>query len=353
MKSKRKLNSIQIASMYVGVIMGAGFASGRECWQYFGVFGSRGYLGIIIMIVSFVCISYMLTYIALSKRTSDFSEIVTCFDDPTAKKITGIVIAAVFYSMIIAMTAAGGSLLYQQFGVNKAFGGALIAAMVAATVFGGFERVSGIFEKIVPVLFVTGVVTILLVIFSGITQSGQTSGFSPGEMTPNWFISALVFVSYNTLGIITMAGGCAVDSKTDKAAFRGAAIGMLFLGGLTLLLMMALQKDMAFSAQLDLPMLGYSLRISYVLNVLYAIVLYGSVYSTAAGTYYGFSTRLPESRWKKPILLAGVIAGFLLGLTGFKTIVEYLYSIQGYLGIAILIMVFINFLKEVWKKHKN
>ena len=126
MKSKRKLNSIQIASMYVGVIMGAGFASGRECWQYFGVFGSRGYLGIIIMIVSFVCISYMLTYIALSKRTSDFSEIVTCFDDPTAKKITGIVIAAVFYSMIIAMTAAGGSLLYQQFGVNKAFGGALI-----------------------------------------------------------------------------------------------------------------------------------------------------------------------------------------------------------------------------------
>lgn len=339
--------------MYVGVIMGAGFASGRECWQYFGVFGHKGYLGVIFAVICFIMISYMLTYIALQKETSDFADIVSCFEDRRAKQIIGGVIAAVYYSMIIAMTAAGGALLHQQFGVNKAVGGALIAVLVAATVFGGFERVSGIFGKIVPVLFLTGVATILLVIFSGINQSGATSGFRPGEMTPNWCLSALVFVSYNTLGIITMAGGCALDSKTDRDAFRGSFMGMVFLGGLTVLLLIALQKDMAFSAALDLPMLGYSLRISKILNVFYAIILYGSVYSTAAGTYYGFSTKLPEGKWKTPIMLIGVVAGFLLGLTGFKTIVEYLYSIQGYIGICVLIMIVINFIREVRKKRKE
>ena len=332
--------------MYVGVIMGAGFASGRECWQYFGVFGKKGYLGLVLAMLCFIVINYMLTYIAISRNTRDFGEIVTCFDSSRVKSGVGIVIAAVYYSMIVAMTAAGGSLLNQQFGISKAVGGILIAAMVAATVFGGFERVSGIFSKIVPVLFSVGVVTILLVIFSGITQSGQTSGFKPGEMTPDWISSALVFVSYNTLGIITMTGGCAMDAKTGRDAYRGGFTGMLLLGILTLLLMIALQKDMAFSSSLDLPMLGYSLRISKVLNVFYALILFGAVYSTAAGTYYGFSTKLPEGRWKKPVMLAGVIIGFLLGLTGFKSIVEYLYSLQGYLGMAILIMMTVNFFRE-------
>ncbi len=34
-----KLNFFHVALMYVGTIMGAGFASGREIWQFFGVFG--------------------------------------------------------------------------------------------------------------------------------------------------------------------------------------------------------------------------------------------------------------------------------------------------------------------------
>ena len=41
----KKLNWIEIISLYIGVIMGAGFASGRECWQFFGVFGNKGYYG--------------------------------------------------------------------------------------------------------------------------------------------------------------------------------------------------------------------------------------------------------------------------------------------------------------------
>ena len=51
-------------------------------------------------------------------------------------------------------------------------------------------------------------------------------------------------------------------------------------------------------------MLGYSLRISKVLNILYALILYGSIYSTATGTFYGFSTKLPRNRFKKPIMVA-------------------------------------------------
>ena len=343
----KKLNWIEITSLYIGVIMGAGFASGRECWQFFGVFGTKGYYGAAAATLCFVLLACMLTYIAGSKNTADLGRLISPFDNKCIDEIIGWVLAVIYYSMIIAMTAAGGSLLNQQFGISKVTGGIIIAILCIATVLGDFERVSKIFRLIVPVLFVVGIFTILLTIHADFGQSGPVDGYKPGRMSPNWLISALVFMAYNTLGMITMAGSCAVNAGNKKNAYTGAVCGTLCLGGLTILLLRALLTDMAFSSGLDLPMLGFSARLSPVLNAIYAVVLYGAVYSTGASTYYGFSTKLPSGKMKKFIIIGGAVIGFLLGLTGFKRLVEFLYPAQGYIGILFIVLIVINFFKEV------
>ena len=347
----KKLSFLEITSLYIGVIMGAGFASGRECWQFFGVFGNRGYLGAVFSTVCFVILACMLTYIARSKGTADLGRLISPFDNRYIDSIIGWILGIIYYSMIIAMTAAGGSLLNQQFGISKVFGGLVIAVLCIITVLGDFERVSKVFRLLVPVLFVIGVLTIILTIRADFGQSGAVSGYTPGRMSPNWPVSALVFMAYNTLGMITMAGSCAVNARDSRHAYAGAVLGTLCLGGLTLLLLRALLTDMAFSASLDLPMLGFSARISPVLNIIYAVVLYGAVYSTGATTYYGFSTRLKNGKYKKYIIAGGAAVGFLLGLTGFKQLVEFLYPAQGYIGILFIILIIINFAGELKAKH--
>ena len=289
----------------------------------------------------------MLTYIARSKNTADLGRLISPFDNKYIDGIIGWILAVIYYSMIIAMTAAGGSLLNQQFGISKVTGGIIIAVLCIVTVLGDFERVSKIFRLIVPVLFVVGIVTILLTIHADFGQSGPVDGYKPGRMSPNWLVSALVFMAYNTLGMITMAGSCAVNARDKKNAYTGAVCGTLCLGGLTILLLRALLTDMAFSSALDLPMLGFSARLSPVLNVLYAVILYGAVYSTGASTYYGFSTKLPSGNIKKFIIVGGAAAGFLLGLTGFKRLVEFLYPAQGYIGIVFIVLIIINFIREI------
>ena len=343
----KKLNFIEITSLYIGVIMGAGFASGRECWQFFGVFGQKGYFGAVFSTVCFVMLACMLTYIARSKNTTDLGRLISPFENRYIDNVIGWTLGIIYYTMIIAMTAAGGSLLNQQFGISKVFGGLVIAVLCIITVLGDFERVSGVFRLLVPVLFVIGVATILLTIHMDFGQSGAVSGYRPGRMSPNWPVSALVFMAYNTLGMITMAGSCAVNAKDTVNAYKGAVLGTLCLGGLTILLLRALLTDMAFSSSLDLPMLGFSARISPLLNMIYAVVLYGAVYSTGASTYYGFSTRIREGRIKKYIIVAGAAAGFLLGLTGFKRLVEFLYPAQGYIGILFIFLIIINFFREL------
>lgn len=346
----KRLSWIEITSLYIGVIMGAGFASGRECWQFFGVFGTKGYAGAAASTVCFVLLACMLTYIARSKGTADLGRLICPVESRPAYEAIGWVLAAIYYSMIIAMTAAGGSLLNQQFGVSKVIGGVIIAMLVIFTVLGDFERVSKIFRLMVPVLFIIGIITILLTIRAGFSQSGQTEGFTPGRMSPNWPVSALVFMAYNTLGMITMAGNSAINAKDSKNAYAGAVAGTLCLGGLTILLLRALLCDMEFSSGLDLPMLGFAGRLSPVLSIIYAVILYGAVYSTGASTYYGFSTKLKDSKYKKWIIIGGAAAGFLLGLTGFKKLVEFLYPAQGYIGIIFIILIIINFFRELTKK---
>ena len=345
----KKLSWIEITSLYIGIIMGAGFASGRECWQFFGVFGTKGYYGAAASTACFVGLACMLTYIARSKGSADLGRLICPADNRFAYEAIGWVLAAIYYSMIIAMTAAGGSLLNQQFGMSKAAGGIIIAVLCVLTVLGDFERVSKIFRLMVPVLFIAGIATILLTLNAGFSQSGATDGFEPGRMSPNWPVSALVFMAYNTIGMIAMAGNSAVNAKDGKNAYVGAVAGTLCLGGLTILLLKALLCDMEFSSGLDLPMLGFAGRISPLLSMIYAVILYGAVYATGASTYYGFSTKLRNGRYKKWIIIAGAAAGFLLGLTGFKKLVEFLYPAQGYIGIVFIIMIIINFCRELTK----
>ena len=73
----KKLNLFTVATMYIGVIMGAGFASGRECWQFFGIFGDNGYKGILITGIGFLVVSVMISYIAISTHTIQLGALIS------------------------------------------------------------------------------------------------------------------------------------------------------------------------------------------------------------------------------------------------------------------------------------
>ena len=63
-KSGRILGPFRIAFLYLGDVIGAGFASGRETWQYFGIFGKNAVSGIAIATFLFASMGVMTAYLA-------------------------------------------------------------------------------------------------------------------------------------------------------------------------------------------------------------------------------------------------------------------------------------------------
>jgi len=348
----KPLTFFNVAALYVGTLMGAGFASGREGWQFFGVFGTKGYAGLAISGALFIIIGMMVSYIARKKNTQDMGRIIDFTDSPKVSAAIGYLMAGILYTIIISMSAAGGSFLNQQFGLPQFVGGLLIVILVIITVLGDFERISKIFRLITPALFAIDVLLCIIVMTMDIQQSGATSGFPVSGMASTWQFAAVLFVCYNMLGMIPIVGEASVKAKSQGHGIVGAAVGGFMLFLLTLLLITALRKDMAFTNEMDLPMLAYAAKISPVANIAFGTVLFAAIYSAATSTYYGFSTKIKEGPKKKYILIAGAFIGFLCGLTGFNTIVAYLYPAEGYIGIVILLSIIINFIKT-WRENRG
>jgi len=351
--SEHKLGILGISFMYVGTIMGAGFASGREIWQFFGVFGRQGYIGVALVALLFVTIGLMTAKIARMLNTNEMGRVIVPGGN---QKLIGFVskfMALILFTVIITMSAAGGALFNQQLGQSRILGGVVIILLVILTVIGGFERVSKVFRFIMPVLATVVIGVSLMVIFGDLKASGVEAEITPSPLAQTWFLAAPLYLSYNILGVIPIVSTASINAKSDRQALLGASLGGILLGILAFLLAAAMMTDMTFSQTMDMPMLAFSARISKGANIVYTCVLFLAIYASATSNYYAFTTVLRPSRFKRLKIIIIAWIGFAFGLVGFTNVVSYMFPIEGFLGFSIIAMLVANFYDVCIKKNQG
>lgn len=343
MNDQHKLGIFSVALMYVGAIMGAGFASGREIWQYFGLFGLKGFIGVGVVGVLLMVIGVMTSRIARTLQTNDMGKVIVPGDHPGLIEFIGYFMAVILFTVLVAMSAACGALFHQQFGLSRILGGAIVIALVILTVIGGFERVAKVFRCIMPLLLCVVLSLSLLVIFTDLPKSPIQAKLAPSPFAPNWILAAMIYVSYNILAVIPIVATASVNAKNDRSAVMGTVLGALFLGILAFLLTMAMYKDMGFSQAMDMPMLAYSARISKGVNLLYTSVLLFAIYSAATSNYYGFTTKIKPSSTRQLKIILIACLGFIFGLIGFTNVVAFVLPVEGIMGFVIIILITMNY----------
>lgn len=335
--SMHKISTINIAFLYVGTLMGAGFASGREIWQFFGVFGEQSYLAVLLITALFVIFGMMTVTISKRLHTADIGKIIMPFENAYLESLFGYIIAAILFIIYIVMAAAGGALFQEQFGIHRVFGGFLLMLMVIATTLGGFERISKNFKYIIPVLLTIVFLVCLGIIIMDLPVPGRDVEFEISPMTPNWYTAAVVYISYNMLAGIPILANSTQRAKTYKTALNGATIGGLLLGLSALIMDLAMLTDPGLSSESVLPILSLSGKLSDWVRWIYAVLLLFAVYSSATSNFYGFTTKIKEGCNKKRFIILAAVIGFLLSLFGFAEIIAFVLPVEGYFGLLFLI----------------
>lgn len=357
MMLKHRLNIFGVALVYTGAILGAGFASGREIWQFFGVFGNLGLIGVAVVGGLFILLGMITAVIAIKLGTNDMGRVIVPGHNKLLVQLVGYFMAIMLFTVLITMSAAGGAMFDQQLGLPRALGGAVIIIMVVVTVIGGFDRVSRAFRFMMP--FLIGVILLLCVsvLFADDMKETSDAVFEPSPLASTWWLAAILYISYNILAVIPIVATAAVNAKSTKHAIWGAALGGAFLTLLALVILLVLRTDPVLSNTMEMPMLAFSSKFSGFINIIYTGVLLFAIYASATGNYYGFTTKIKPSATKNLKVILIAILGFGFGLMGFKNVIAYMFPLEGFAGILIIILLILNFVRLIrqkeTKKHRS
>lgn len=335
----------KIALVFVGSMIGAGFASGKEAWQFFGVFHLSGIAGIALAVFLYCFLGYISVFIAGELKSGDIAKMICPNDSRLMQGFVGIMMCAFLLVAYVAMLAAGGALLSDQLGLQHTIGSLIYMLLAVLTALGGFERVASRIGKVAPALVAGTLVIGLYILYSGSVAEKETYDATASVFASHWVFAAIGYVGYNMTAAVPVLGQCALRARDAKSAARGVVIGGILLGLCSLILFFVMLTNPSLAAFSDLPMLSFSEQISPVLGKVYGFFLLIAIFGAATTCFYGFTTKLGEIKYKHTVIWAVGIGGYFLSLYGFSNFVANVYPVVGYISIAFFVMEVWNFIR--------
>ncbi len=332
---------LKIASAFIGIIVGAGFASGKEIVQYFTSFGLLGTIAAILSTALFAYLGMTLTRLGSRTQTTSHKEVIYKISGPYLGVVVDAIIVFTLFGVGVVMLAGAGSVLNQQFGLEPYIGNLLMAVLVIGTVMMNVQRVIAVIGSITPFLVLT---IILIGIYSIFTMGSSFTELDPiardlGTTLPNWFVSAINYVSFNIAVGAAMSLVMGGAEKDEKTAALGGLVGGLGLGLMIIISHLAIFSKVDIVADYDMPMLKLVHDISPVLAIFMSVILFGMVFNTAVSMFYAFVARFAVMNTKKSdvMIVVTVVIGFVLSfIGGFKNLVALVYPFIGYIGLFLI-----------------
>ncbi|MDO5042302.1 MAG: hypothetical protein Q4D92_02190 [Slackia sp.] len=363
------LNVLKFAGAFVAFLIGSGYASGQEIMQFFTAYGIWSIGGLLIALVLFAWLGKVLMNYGHRHRDLGPDHMADQGFRYYCGKYFGAFLAwfiPVFLLLVcIVMTSGAGATLAQYFGLPNWVGSAGMCAIVLVTNFFGFKRIVDVIGVVGPLIIVFSVVIAAVAIATnpgGLMEIGEHAATFEGMANatngaPLWALAGLLYVAYNVAGALpffTQTGGTACSAR--EAKWGGVIGGIAFIGA-AILMNTGLLCHIEDVAQLEVPTLFLSDLISPVVSVVFAVILMGGIYSTAAPMMWTSVNRFaPEGTKRNKIVLVAfsvIIMLVVLSPLSYGQLMGIVYPYTGYIGIVFIVCVIVRQIIEAYNKKKG
>lgn len=345
--------SLAVAASFVGIVVGAGFASGMEALQYFVAYGTNGFYGVILASVTmlFAATAFMSfgSYFLASEHNEVFYNVTS---KPAAFIMDWSAVACMF-SVGFVMFAGAGSNLNQSFGWQIWVGA--VAMLVLMLIVGRFDvdKVSSVIGWATPLLVVFVLIgsiysfTQVDVSWSEVNEYAQNE-VSRADGTPYWWLGALNHTGLNALCGVSMALVMAGDEFDTKSSRIGGILGGVIYAVMLALLVASLLLQVESVNGDDMPLLSVIENVDPVLGFVMTWVIFLMVFNTCLGMFYALAKRLTRKKPERfyPVYAIACVVGFGLSFAGFQPLVNSLYPILGYLGLFVMAVMTVMYLRH-------
>lgn len=341
---------LRVAFAFVGVVVGAGFATGQEVMQYFVAFGLNGVWGAVLSAAIMSLLAMIILELGSYFRASEHGEVFRRVSHPLFSRILDIGVIITLFATGFVMFAGAGANMNQQWGIPVWIGAVIMVALTIAAGFLDVDRVTAVIGSITP--FIVGFIvlaSIYTLVFTDATPAAEQAAAVAAVPTtlPNWIVAAVNYVGFNLMVAVSMAIVIGGSLFNPRVAGVGGFVGGLIYSALLLVSTITLFHTVGTVATDAVPMLTVINRLHPWLGQAMAVVILGMIFNTALGMFYALARRVTASRPEKfHIVYVGlVLVGFALSFMGFQNLIGWVYPILGYIGLLLITVMLVAWVR--------
>jgi len=350
---------IGIALAFVGLLVGAGMATGQETIQYFLPFGTDGIWGVVLAGVIMAVSGLVVLQLGSYYQAVDHSSVFNSLTHKTVSVVLDVCVTVTVFSLGFVMLAGAGSTLGQQFGWPVWFGSAIMLALVLVTGLLDIQKVTRVIGYLTPVVVVAIVVAFVFSLTRlpvDLEMIDQLARQQPSPIGP-WRHASINYAGLVLISAVSMVLVIGGSYFSPRTAAWGGLLGGITLTVLVLLLALALLLSFDGVAGAPVPTLELFNSIHPVLGTVMVWVIYLMIYSTCVGQYYSLARRLSVKRPKRFYLFfaGSAVLGFIISFVGFQDLMSVAYPALGYLGLflAVVLAVATCASGRTWRRSPN
>ncbi|MGP4107814.1 YkvI family membrane protein [Virgibacillus sp. L01] len=328
--------------LIIGTTIGAGYASGRELWQFFG---HESGLAILLFTLFFSICCNVIMNVSYEKQSTDYLPVLGDIVGVKLTKLYDVMIFLYLFTTTVVMIAGSGA-TGQAFNFSY-WWGVLVIAIGLIILF--LKDISGLLamNQVILPLLLGGLLYILLIF----TMDQELSMFSHWSEQRNW-TAAFPFTALNILPLIAVLGAIGNKVRSKQEIWIASLGSGLTLGTISFIYNNSLIQIADELLLYEIPLFAILKHYPFGMLILMSILLWFAIFTTAAAGILGIVSRL-QSIINIPIwLLVVIILIAMIPLTtlGFSTLISYIYPIYGILNLYVLTRLL---LYPFWKKMEE
>ena len=335
-------NVAKITFVIIGSLIGAGFASGKEIYSFFGRYGEES--------IKAVLLSSILTGLIITKTLiilqkypiNSYQDFLVHITKKNRNSKLIIVLNLIIKSFILIsfyVMISGFSTYFKQEFKLPIILGSLIIALTSFFIF--CKDIKGIINAnviIVPILivfiFILGIKTFEINMIDKIEMLKI-------ESSTNWVISAILYSSYNSILLIPILIPLKEYIVKKSHIFETAIVCTIILGIMSFSILVTLTKIDILIDSIEIPIIYVANLCGKIYPYIYGFVIVAAIFTSAICTGYSFlkdGEKENEKYFLKNVFLC--ISSVFVAHLGFSNLVNVLYPIFGYLGIIQILFLF-------------
>ncbi len=346
------LSLTTLALTIAGSLVGAGFASGQELWQFFGTFHLKGIFGLVLSLSLFALLSSLFLVFCIKNKLFSYEEAVFPNTPQFVKASFSFLENLLFFFLCVIMMSGATEAVKSLFSENTSrIFSIFFALSVAVFTLLGLSGLTRVFSLFVPILIVISLIVFAVTLKRGDAGNLTLSDESQGSgLLTNFFVSSLLYLSYSFFASVGLLSPLARRIKDKKTAVYGSVLGMvlLILVSLSILFSMLFNRTAKDAA---LPMLEIAKGVSPLLGYAYSGVLILAMFAAALTSSVAFfewfdgKVHIPKVSFVFLVFLFS-LSSWLMSRLGFTNLISTVYPIYGYVGFVIIAAVVFNSLRR-------